>query len=74
VRNAAPRALASYANWRSQAAQQVLIQRATDQSLTADARVDAADGLVQAVKLQAAGVQQDPPMFRALDRVAERKK
>jgi hypothetical protein len=66
VRNAALRAIASWANWRSPAAQQVLIQRATDQSLDLDARLDAADGLVQAVKLQAAGVPQDPPMFRAL--------
>jgi hypothetical protein len=66
VRNAALRALASYANWRSVAAQQTLIQRATDQSLDLDARLDAADGLAQAVKLQAPGVQQDPPMFRAL--------
>ena len=33
VRNAALRALASYANWRSAAAQQVLIERATDKSL-----------------------------------------
>jgi TPR repeat protein len=31
-----------------------------------DARLDAADALAQAVKLQAAGVPQDPPMFRAL--------
>jgi hypothetical protein len=66
VRNAALRATASYANWRSPAAQQVLIQRATDQSLDLDARLDAADGLVHAVKLQAAGVPQDPPMFKAL--------
>ena len=66
VRNAAHRAMASYANWRSQTAQQILIQRATDKSLDVDARVDAADGLAQAVKLQAAGVQQDPPMFKAL--------
>jgi TPR repeat protein len=66
VRNATLRALASYANWRSAAAQQALIQRAADQSLDLDARLDAADGLAQAVKLQAAGVQQDPPMFRAL--------
>jgi HEAT repeats len=66
VRTAALRALASYANWRSAAAQQVLIQRATDQSLDRNARLDAADGLAQAVKLQATGVQQDPPMFRAL--------
>ena len=66
MRNAALRATASYANWRSPAAQQILIQRATDKSLDLDARLDAADGLAQAVKLQAAGVQQDPPMFRAL--------
>jgi hypothetical protein len=66
VRNAALRALASYANWRSAAAQQVLIERATDRSLDLNARLDAADGLAQAVKLQATGVQQDPPMFRAL--------
>jgi hypothetical protein len=66
VRNAASRAMASYANWRSQAAQQILIQRAMDRSLDLDARLDAADDLAQAVKLQAAGVQQDPPVFRAL--------
>jgi TPR repeat protein len=66
VRNAALRATASYANWRYQPAQQALIQRATDQSLDLDARLDAADGLIQAVRLQATGVPQDPPMFRAL--------
>ncbi len=66
VRNAALRAISSYANWRSAAAQQALIQRTTDKSLDMDARLDAADGLAYAVKLQAAGVQQDPPMFRAL--------
>ena len=66
VRSAALRALASYANWRSRAAQQVLIQRATDQSLDLDSRPDAADGLAQAVNLQTTGVQQDQPMFRSL--------
>ncbi len=66
VRHAALRALASYANWRSAAAQQVLIERTTDKSLDLDARLDAADGLAYAAKLQATGVQQDPPMFRAL--------
>lgn len=66
VRDSALKAMASYANWRSQTAQRILIQRATDTSLDSEARVDAADGLAQAVKLQAAGVQQDPPMFRAL--------
>jgi TPR repeat protein len=66
VRKGALRALASYANWRSAAAQQVLIRRATDESLDLDARLDAADALAYAVKLQATGVQQDAPMFRAL--------
>jgi Sel1 repeat len=66
VRDAASRAMASYANWRSQTAQQILIQRATNQGLGIDARIDAADGLAQAVQLQANGVQQDPPLFQAL--------
>jgi HEAT repeat protein len=66
VRSAALRATASYANWRYQPAQQALIQRATDRRLDMDARLDAADALGQAVKLQAAGAPQDPPMFRAL--------
>jgi hypothetical protein len=66
VRHAALRATTSYANWRSPPAQQALIRRATDKSLDLDARLDAADALGQAVKLQAAGVPQDPPMFRAL--------
>ena len=66
VRNAALRATAAYANWRYQLAQQGLIQRATDKNLDMDARLDAAHALAQAVKLQAAGVPQDPPMFKAL--------
>jgi hypothetical protein len=66
VRLAASRALASYANWRSQAAQEILIRRATDHNLDLDARLDAADDLAQAAKLQAAGFQQDPQLFEAL--------
>jgi TPR repeat protein len=66
VRNAARRATASYANWRYQPAQQALIQRATDKTLDMDARLEAADALGESVRLQAAGVPQDPPMFRAL--------
>jgi TPR repeat protein len=66
VRNAAFRATASYANWRYQPAQHALIQRAMDKNLPMDDRLDAADALAQAVRLQAAGVPQDPPMFRAL--------
>jgi hypothetical protein len=66
VRNAAHQAMPSYANWRSQAAQQIPIQRATTRSLNVDARIVFADALAEAVKLQASGVQQDPPMFKAL--------
>jgi hypothetical protein len=66
VRDAALRAMASYANWRSPSAQQILMQRATNQSLEIEARIDAADGLAQAVQLQANGVQQDPALFQAL--------
>jgi len=65
VRTAAYRAMASYANWRSQTAQQILIQRAMDKCLDLDTRI-AADALAQAVKLQASGVQQDPLIFKAL--------
>jgi len=53
-------------NWRSAAAQQALIDRATNKSLDNDARLDAADALAQAVKLQAGGEVQDPAMFGAL--------
>ena len=66
VRASTLRALTSYANWRYQPAQQALIQLATDKSAGLEAREDAADGLAQAIKLQAAGVRQDPPMFKAL--------
>jgi hypothetical protein len=66
VRRAAVNALAMYANWRSEAAQQALIRVATDTSAHLDDRVNAADGIAQAIALQAKGVRQDPPMFRAL--------
>jgi TPR repeat protein len=60
VRGAAVRALTMYANWRSKAAQQALIRVATDPSAKLE------DRIAQATALQAKGVQQDPPMFRAL--------
>ena len=66
VRQAAIRALAVHANWRSPAAQQALIQLATDKSADAGDRLSAVDALGQAVKLQVKGVRQDPPMFQAL--------
>ncbi len=66
VRRAAVNALAMYANWRSEAAQEALIRVATNSSAGLQDRIDAADGLAQAVALQAKGVRQDPPMFRAL--------
>jgi hypothetical protein len=66
VRRAAIRALAMNANWRSQAAQQALIGLATNLSAGHLDRVDAVDGLAQAVRFQVKGVRQDPPMFKAL--------
>jgi hypothetical protein len=66
VRRAAGRALAMYANWRSAAAQQALIQAALDTAAPPDDRVGAADGIVQAVALQVRGVRQDPELFRML--------
>ena len=52
----------------NQPAQQALIQRATDKRLDLDARLDAADALGQAVKLQAAGLPQDQrPAFVTAD-------
>jgi predicted esterase len=66
VRRAAVNALAMYANWRSEAAQQALIRLAADTNARLEDRVNAADGIAQAVALQAKGVRQDPPLFRAL--------
>jgi len=66
VRQAAIRALGVNANWRSPAAQQALIQLATDKGADPSDRLNAADALGQAVKLQVKGVRQDPPMFQAL--------
>ncbi len=68
VRRAAIRALAFNANWRSEAAQQALIALATSPGKEVDARdrIDAVDGIVQAVRFQVRGVRQDPPLFQAL--------
>ena len=66
VRRSAIRALALNANWRSAAAQQFLINLATNQDANPNDRVSAADAIVQAVRLQVRGVRQDPPMFKAL--------
>jgi hypothetical protein len=65
VRRTAIRALAANANWRSQTAQNALIDLAANAVDPGD-RVDAVDALGQAVRLQVKGVHQDPPMFRAL--------
>ena len=54
------------ANWRSQAAQQALIQLATNKSADLNDRLSATDALGYAVRLQVRGVRQDPPMFQAL--------
>jgi TPR repeat protein len=66
VRANSLRALTSYANWRYQPAQEALIQQATDKNAAIEVRENAADAIAQAIRLQAAGVRQDPPMFKAL--------
>lgn len=66
VRRNVLRALALHANWRSQAAQQALIEVAMNPAADGYDRVDAVDGLVYAVRYQVKGVRQDPAMFRAL--------
>jgi hypothetical protein len=75
VRRAVLRALAVNAGWRSEAAQQALIQLALDPAKTVDQadRVGAVDGLVSASRLQIRGVRQDPAMFRALVTLLEDK-
>ncbi len=66
VRQATIRALAMYANWRYPAAQKTLIQLATDTTADSADRLNAADAIGFAVRLQVRGVRQDPPMFQAL--------
>jgi hypothetical protein len=66
VRQAAIRALAMNANWRSQAAQHALIQLATNTSADLNDRISAVDAIGYAVRLQVRGVRQDPPLFQAL--------
>ena len=66
VRQAAIRALAMYADWRYETAQQALIQLATNQNASAPDRLNATDAIGFAVRLQVKGVRQDPPMFQAL--------
>ncbi len=66
VRGAVIRALAMYADWRYETAQQALIQLATDQNADALDRLNATDAIGYAVRLQVKGVRQDPPMFQAL--------
>ena len=66
VRGQALIAVTAYAGWRSEAAQQALIQVALDNNADLERRIDAADAIAQAVKLEAGGVRQDPAMFKAL--------
>ena len=66
VRRSAVGALAMYANWRYTAAQQALIQLAVDKGADPLDRLNAADAIGYAVRLQVKGVPQDPPMFQAL--------
>ena len=75
VRMATIRALAINANWRSEAAQQALIELATnpDKAVEPADRIGAVDGLVYAVRYQVKGVRQDPPMFKALVKLLDDK-
>lgn len=68
VRSAAIHALGINANWRSEAAQQALIDLAThpDKAANPNDRVDATDAINRALRFQVKGVRQDPPMFKAL--------
>ncbi len=68
VRRAAFAALATNAQWRSDAAQKALIDLATNPGKAVDLsdRVIAVDALGQAVRFQIKGVRQDPQVFRAL--------
>lgn len=68
IRRAAIRALALHANWRSEEAQQALVNLATGKQKASDEndRVAATDGIVQAARLQIRGVRQDPQLFKAL--------
>ncbi len=66
VRRAAIRALAVQANWRSEVAQRALIAVANGEAVDEGDRVDAADGIVQAARLQLRGARQDPELFAAL--------
>jgi FOG: TPR repeat, SEL1 subfamily len=66
VRRAAIHALAVQANWRSEVAQRALIAVARGQAVDEADRVNAADGIVQAARLQLRGVRQDPELFAAL--------
>jgi hypothetical protein len=68
VRRAALKALAMYAEWRSDAAQKALIDLATNPEKAVDPsdRISAVDGLGYTVRFQVRGVRQDPPVFRTL--------
>jgi hypothetical protein len=56
------------ANWRSEVSQQALIAIATGKTKAVDEhdRMDAADGIVNALKYQLHGARQDPDLFSAL--------
>jgi HEAT repeat protein len=66
VRKAALQALAIAATWRYLPAQQGLITVATDPTWDPQERALAVDGIGAAIKLQAGGAFQDPPLFKAL--------
>jgi len=75
VRRAAIRALASNANWRSEAAQNALVEFALspEKARAPEDRVAAVDGIVQAARLQINGARQDASLFKALVTLLEDK-
>jgi hypothetical protein len=75
VRAAAIRALAINANWRSEAAQEAVIELATNPDKAAEPsdRISAVDALAYAVRYQVKGVRQDPRMFKALVKLVDDK-
>jgi hypothetical protein len=68
VRRAAIRAIATNANWRSDAAQHALVTLALtpSEAVNQEDRVQAVDGIVEASRLQINGSRQDAILFKAL--------
>lgn len=75
VRRASIRALALNANWRSEAAQNALVEFALnpDKAVASSDRVGAVDAIVKAARLQLRGAPQDAALFKSLVTLLEDK-